>query len=137
MGELPIPRPLTTTIGAILLAIPVLSVPLTNPVPFLWFVSVSMLFMLYRVYTRDKVARFISAALSISLVAFGVYVLFGLPIEQRAGVAISSLPPSTISEMNSSSLRQGLFLLCFGIPVILLYLPRSNRWFKCMPRNEA
>ena len=133
-------RPWSIIVAVAFLSTPVIAVVFFNFTLFIVFVSVPFLFLVYRIYLGDNLARWIASAICLTIMGFGIYLLFQLPLElepiERGAVAIT-VPEAQIAEMESSTLRSGLVLLCSIFPIIFMHIRVSNMWFKKDLQNDA
>ena len=133
------PRPWPILVAVAFLSIPTVAIILSNLSLFIIFVSIPFLFLVYRVYLGDNLARWIASTLCLTIMGLGIYVLFQLPIEPvelRGAIAIT-LREAKIAEMESSTLRSGLVSLCAVFPVVFMHIRASNIWFKKESQNDA
>lgn len=125
------------TIGAVaFLSIPTITIILFNISLFFVFISVPFLFLVYRIYLGDNFARWVASALCLTIMGLGIYTLFHLTVEpvERGLIAV---PEAQIAEMESSTLRSGLVLLCAVFPIVLMHIRASNVWFRKDLKNDA
>lgn len=132
-------RPPLVLIAIILASAPLVILLVGSPSLPLAFVLVPSLFLIFRVYTRDNVARWVASSLLLVLVGASIQALWVEASAGDAATSISSVDGRSVMERtgNRTDWRSYASFVCFAGTLTLLHLPTVRRWFIEDHRDDA
>ncbi len=122
-------RPVPVVVALLLICIPVVQALATSYFqPVLVLIFLPSLFVLYRVWMRDNVARWFASFLVALILAVGVYGIWQKEIYLQNKIEHTT---NTVARIEQRSMRphQYAFLGCYLFGLVLLNVPSSHRWF--------
>jgi hypothetical protein len=124
-------RPPLVLIAIVLASAPLVLLLVRSPSFPLAVVLVPSLFLIFRVYTRDNVARWVASSLLLVLVGVNIQALWVEASAAYAATAISSVDGTSVMERtgNRTDWRSYASFVCFAGALMLLHLPTVRRWF--------
>ena len=121
-------RPIAVVAALFLICIPIIYTITASFQPIILLIFLPSLFVLYRVWMRDNVARWFASFLVALVICGVVYSTWKTEMWRRNGVDATT---KTVTSPEARDIRpyQYAMLACYAVGLVLLNVPSSHRWF--------